>query len=338
VPSTKAASLLKSRLQIDNLFEQIVSASTALNSGQDAISGLTQMPKSLPPHYFYDQRGSELFEQICDLPEYYLTRTETKIFQTYADQIAAITGPCELAELGSGSATKTRILLDAYQAQNLPLHYLPIDVSGTMLEASSHQLLADYPGLTIHGIVSTYEPALTHLPACKLPTRMIGFIGSTLGNLTPQECQHFLAQVSEALETSQYFLLGVDLHKETALLEAAYNDAQGVTAAFNLNMLSHLNWRFEGDFDLTQFAHVAVYNETQHQIEIYLESLTPQTVQLKTLNLTVPFARGERLLSEISRKFDLTEITQLLAAHRLSVVHTFTDPNRWFGLILAQKQ
>jgi L-histidine Nalpha-methyltransferase len=336
------------RIHIDNLIDNVLavaqdqsdSTPTQPNpiDGQDVIDGLLQQPKSLPPKYFYDQRGSELFEQICELDEYYLTRTETQILQQFATSIAKLTGACELAELGSGSSTKTRFLLDAYQSAGLPLRYLPIDVSGTMLELSAHQLIADYPNLTIQGLVSTYELALQHLPLAQLPTRMLCFIGSTLGNLQPDECDHFLAQVSDALEPGQYFLLGVDLQKETALLEAAYNDALGITAAFNLNMLSHLNWRFEGDFNLANFAHVAFYNEQAHQIEIYLESLVKQTVHLKKLNLTVQFAAQERLLSEISRKFNLAQMQDTLANHQLQVVQTFCDRNQWFGLILAQKR
>ncbi|MEM9908213.1 MAG: L-histidine N(alpha)-methyltransferase [Cyanobacteria bacterium P01_D01_bin.44] len=322
------------RLHLVNLLDN---DATLLTEGQDVIEGLTRAPKALPPKYFYDQRGSELFEKICDLPEYYLTRAETAIFEQYASEIARLTGPCELAELGSGSATKTRILLDAYQTKELPLQYIPIDVSGTMLEASSQSLLEDYSGLKIHGLVSTYELALKNLPPLTLPTRMLCFIGSTIGNLQPQECDRFLAQVSGALKPGQYFLLGLDLQKEKALLEAAYNDGQGITAAFNLNMLAHLNWRFDGDFDLDNFAHVAFYNENAHQIEIYIESLKRQTVRLKTLNLSVTFDQGERLLSEISRKFSLSQMGEDLAQHRLKIVRSFTDAKDWFGLILCQR-
>jgi dimethylhistidine N-methyltransferase len=332
--STDAFTDFRSRLQIQNLLE---SATPMLREGEDVIAGLTQRPKALPPKYFYDQRGSELFEQICELPEYYLTRTETAIFQRCADPIAQLTGPCELVELGSGSATKTRLLLNAYQAAGLPLRYLPIDVSGTMLEASAHQLLSDYAGLNIQGLISTYELALAHLPPPRLANRMVCFIGSTLGNLSPQECDQFLAQVSAALEPGQYFLLGLDLQKEPSRLEAAYNDSQGVTAAFNLNMLSHLNWRFDGDFDPDSFAHVAFYNDQAHQIEIYLESLRHQIVRLQKLDLTIEFKARERLLSEISRKFSLSHVADTLAQQGLPVVESFTDDQQWFGLILCQR-
>ncbi|WP_428843064.1 L-histidine N(alpha)-methyltransferase [Sphaerothrix gracilis] len=306
--------------------------------GQDVIHGLTQQPKTLPPKYFYDDRGSQLFEQITQLPEYYLTRTETQILKSSAAAIAQFTGPCELVELGSGSSTKTRLLLDAYQAAGYPLRYLPIDVSGGMLKDSALQLLQDYSTLQVHGLVSTYETALAHLPKAKLPSRMIGFIGSTLGNLTPAACQAFLAKISQALQPQEYFLLGVDLRKPKAVLEAAYNDSQGGTEAFNLNMLHHLNWRFDGNFEVSQFKHVAFYNEVEHQVEIYIESLVEQTVRLAALDLRVHFAQGERLLSEISRKFDVQVLTQELAGFNLSVLKTFTDERDWFALLLCQRQ
>ncbi len=323
------------RLTVHDLSEVEDSSDSA--DGQDVIEGLSSQPKTLPPKYFYDQRGSQLFDQICELPEYYPTRTETAILKEFGGAIAQTTGPCEIVELGSGSATKTRFLLNAYQAASYPLRYLPIDVSETALVESSKQLLVEYPNLTVRGLVSTYEPALANLPLSQLPARMICFIGSTIGNLQPREYSAFLDQVALALKPGDYFLLGIDLQKEVSILEAAYNDSQGITAEFNLNMLRHLNHRFDGNFDIDSFAHVACYSPENHQIEMYLESHKAQTVRLKALALTAHFAPGERLLSEISRKFDLAETTQTLAAHRLPVVKTFTDQHRWFGLLLCQR-
>ncbi|PZO12018.1 MAG: L-histidine N(alpha)-methyltransferase [Leptolyngbya foveolarum] len=308
-----------------------------LESGKDVIAGLSAEQKSLPPKYFYDQRGSELFEQICELPEYYPTRTETAILKEYSGAIAQKTGPCEIVELGSGSSTKSRILLNAYQDAGYPLRYLPVDVSDTMLTESAEKLLQEYPAMSIWAIASTYEPALNALPPKQLPARMIAFIGSTIGNLQPAECEAFLENISETLEVGDYFLLGLDLQKETSILESAYNDAQGVTAAFNLNMLRHLNRQFEGNFDLANFAHVASYNSQKKQIEMYLESLTAQTVRLEVLDLTVEFEMGDRILSEISRKFSLEEIANSLSSHRLKVVEIFTDTEQRFGLMLCQK-
>jgi L-histidine N-alpha-methyltransferase len=324
------------RLRIDQFLP--LQATEVEVAGQDVIQGLTRRPKSLPPKYFYDDRGSHLFEQITTLPEYYLTRTETAILQASAHPIADIVGDCELVELGSGSSTKTRHLLSAFSQAGHTLSYCPVDVSGGMLEVTAHQLLQDYPQLTIHGLVGTYGPALTYLPQPELPRRMIAFIGSTLGNLNPQECQNLLAQMSVNLRGGDYLLLGVDLQKDTTILERAYNDSQGVTAAFNLNMLHHLNWRFDGNFQPNQFRHIAFYNEIAHQIEIYLESQTTQQVTLNTLNLTVNFDKKERLLSEISRKFSVEELSKNLRAEGLHPVKVFTDSQQWFGLVLCQKQ
>lgn len=330
-------SALGQRLQIEQLLSSTTSSKVELIDGSDVISGLTQQPKSLPPRYFYDDRGSLLFEQICELPEYYLTRTETAILRRCAHDIARMTGPCELVELGSGSATKTRILLDAYNGLGYPLRYLPIDVSAGILESSAHDLLEDYPSLVVHGLVSTYELALEKLAPSRLPSRMIGFIGSTLGNLTPQECDRFFSQIVNALKPGEYFLLGVDLQKPKSILEAAYNDSQGVTAAFNLNMLNHLNWRFEGNFDPTQFEHWSFYNESQHQIEMHLKSLKAQTVDLRALELTVEFEPGETILTEISRKFNLQTMQEELQARGIVPLQVWTDPQQWFGLFLCQR-
>lgn len=302
------------------------------------VRGLSQRPKSLPPRFFYDDHGSQLFEEICQLFEYYLTRTETEILQSCAADIARLTGPCELVELGSGSSTKTRILLDAYRDRGYPLHYVPVDVSAGILKDSAIALLSDYPTLKMYGLVGTYQLALQNLRPSTLPRRMIGFIGSTLGNLTPEECQVFLSQIAAALTPGDYVLLGVDLQKSKAVLEAAYNDRQGVTAAFNLNMLRHLNRAFDGDFDLSQFEHVAFYNEAQNQIEMHLRSRVAQTIHLSALNLTVDFAEGETIHSEISRKFDLNQLTRDLQTHHLETVKIWTDSNQWFGVILSQLQ
>ncbi|GAA6617914.1 L-histidine N(alpha)-methyltransferase [Scytonema sp. NUACC26] len=324
------------RLQIKRLQEPTLVITSS--AGSDVVKGLTQTTKSLPPRYFYDDRGSELFEQICELPEYYVTRTETAILQEYSREIAQTTGSCELVELGSGSSTKTRILLNAYHQAGYPLHYVPIDVSAGMLESTALQLLTEYPTLTIQALAGTYEVALVQLEPTKLPTRTICFIGSTLGNLNSQECDEFFCQIINALQPGEYFLLGIDLQKPKHLLEAAYNDSQGVTAAFNLNMLEHLNRLYQGSFDTTQFEHYAFYNEKENQIEMHLRSLRSQTVELQALNLTVSFDKDETILTEISRKFDLNTIQHELKAKGLVPQKVWTDKNQWFGLILCQLQ
>ncbi|HEY9810628.1 MAG TPA: L-histidine N(alpha)-methyltransferase [Halomicronema sp.] len=331
------ATSLEDRLELEWLINPV--NSTEDNTGTDVVSGLLQTPKSLPARYFYDDLGSQFFEQICQLPEYYLTRKETEILDSYSGDIATIIGPCELVELGSGSSTKTRILLDSYGKNGGSLRYLPIDVSAGILETSARELLMDYSWLKVRAFVSTYEVALAQLasyPRMGNYKRMICFLGSTLGNLSPAECDGFFSQVAGALKQGDYFLLGVDLHKSKTILEPAYNDAQGVTAKFNLNMLQHLNWRFEGNFDLTKFEHYSLYNEDLHQIEMYLKSLVAQKVVLKTLDLNVEFAAGEMMLTEISRKFDLQEIKQELKGQGLMPVQSWTDAKGWFGLLLCR--
>ncbi len=337
ISNTNSSQVMQQQIEKRLTVKHLRSATEALTTtaGSDVVKGLTQIPKTLPPRYFYDDRGSDLFERICELPEYYVTRTETAILQECAGEIAEITRECELVELGSGSSTKTRILLNAYQNQGLPLRYLPIDVSAGMLENSAKQLLLDYPTLEISALAGTYELALQQLPAKQLPSRMIAFIGSTLGNLNPQECKMFFSQITQALHSDEYFLLGVDLQKPKHILEAAYNDSQGVTAAFNLNMLEHINWLYNGNFDISQFEHFAFYNETENQIEMHLRSLKSHNVQLQALNLSVDFARDETIMTEISRKFDIETIKQQLRAHDLVTQKVWTDKNNWFGLLLC---
>lgn len=306
------------------------------NDGADAIEGLTQQPKSLSPKYFYDDLGSELFEKICELSEYYPTRTEAWILSQYADEIAKVTKCCELVELGSGSSTKTQFLLDAYQKIAASCSYFPIDVSGGILKNSVLHLQEKYPDFSIHGLLGTYEQALSHLESNSLQSRMLFFLGSSMGNFKPTECDRFLTRVARTLQSGDYFLLGIDLQKPIDILEAAYNDNQGVTAAFNLNMLSHLNWRFQGNFDTDLFTHQAIYNQADTQIEMYLHCHKNHQVSLNGLNLQVSFQAGESILTEISRKFNLATIQTKLAAQGLKTIQTWTDPQQWFGLILCQ--
>jgi len=306
------------------------------NDGEDVIQGLSRNPKTISPKYFYDDPGSLLFEKICELPEYYPTRTEAWILQQYADEIAAITNCCELIELGSGSSTKTQALLDAYQKISDSCRYLPIDVSGGILKDSVLQLQEKYPDFSIHGLLGTYEQALVHLESNYLQSRMLFFLGSSLGNFNPEECDSFLNQVSRTLQPGDYFLLGIDLQKPKDILEPAYNDSQEVTAAFNLNMLSHLNWRFQGDFDPNLFRHQATYNQVDNQIEMYLHCQKSHWVNLAALDLKVFFAAGESILTEISRKFNLVTMEKQLETKGLKTVKTWTDEKGWFGLILCQ--
>lgn len=317
--------------------EYFSNSAATKDDGQNVINGLKQKQKKLSPQYFYDAKGSQLFEQICQLPEYYPTRTEASILQEYATNIAKETGKVELIELGSGSSTKTRILLDAYQELNDTLTYVPIDVSGSILKESANSLLTDYPNLQIQGKVGTYQQCLNKIKVANTQPKMVLFLGSTIGNFDRQECDRFINLVNSSLNSGDYFLLGIDLQKSPEVLEAAYNDSQGVTAAFNLNMLQHLNWKFQGNFDLNLFQHRAIYNQQACQIEMYLTSQQAHTVRLDVLDLTVEFAEGESILTEISRKFNLEKMAQYLASKELKLCHTYTDPQKWFGVLLSQK-
>ncbi|MGK7919361.1 MAG: L-histidine N(alpha)-methyltransferase [Trichodesmium sp.] len=306
------------------------------NDGQDVILGLTQRPKTLPAKYFYDDRGSELFEQICDLPEYYPTRTEASIIKEYADEIAELTGSTELVELGSGSSTKTRLLLDAYQKLGSPFKYVPSDVSGGILKSTVLELQEKYPYFLIEGLLGTYYETLANLESNPALTRTICFLGSSIGNFPTQEFDHFLSQVARTLKPGNCFLLGTDLQKPREILEPAYNDSQGVTAAFNLNILSHLNRRFKGNFDLDLFTHKAIYNKDKSQIEMRLYCQGNVTFYLDSLDLKVDFEAGESILTEVSRKFDLGVLQRQIEAKGMKLKKVWTDSRQWFGLSLFQ--
>lgn len=312
-------------------------AGASEEDGADVARGLAATPKTLPPKYFYDERGSQLFEQICDLDEYYPTRTEEAILAERAPEIVARAGPSELLELGSGSARKTRRLIEAMRGQGHghPLRYLPVDVSAEILKDSSRAMLDAVPELEIHGLIGTYEQALAALPDPDLP-RLLIFLGSTIGNMTPAEVDVFLAGVRGALAPGDHFLLGFDLQKDVPLIEAAYNDAKGVTAEFNLNMLRHLNRRFDGNFEPARFAHEAPYNHREHRIEMHLRSLDAQRATLAKLGLEISLDEGETIRTEISRKFDLGEVEATFATAGLAHVETWTDASRWFALAMFE--
>lgn len=317
--------------------EYFSNSAATKDDGRDVIDGLKQKQKKLSPQYFYDAKGSQLFEQICQLTEYYPTRTEASILSKCATDIAKETGKVELIELGSGSSTKTRILLDAYQKLNNSLTYVPIDVSGSILKESANSLLTDYPNLQVQGKVGTYQQCLERIKVTNTKPKMILFLGSSIGNFNQTECDRFIDLVNASLNPGDYFLLGIDLQKSPEVLEAAYNDSRGVTAAFNLNMLHHLNWKFQGNFDPNLFQHRAIYNQQACQIEMYLTSQQAHTVTLDVLDLTVEFAEGETILTEISRKFNLEKMAQYLASKQLKLCHGYTDAKKWFGVLLCQK-
>lgn len=311
--------------------------------GEEIIQGLLKSDKTLPCRYFYDDEGSRLFETITALPEYYLTRTEQWILENYAGAIAQLTGPCDLIELGSGSSSKTRLLLTAYDRIDPSLRYCPIDVSAGILKDTALALLEQYDRLTVVGLAGTYDQAIKRLPQSGGKPRLMMFLGSTLGNMSGQaieggdsEQEAFLEQVQSALSPGDFFLMGVDLQKPVEIIEAAYNDSQGVTAAFNLNILTHLNRQFFGDFQLSQFEHEAQYNADLHQIEMRLRSYQDQVVSLEALEFQFQLQADERIRTEISRKFDLDQLQQSLIDRQLQPVKVWTDPKAWFGMVLCQ--
>lgn len=304
------------------------------DDGGDVIKGLSAAQKTLPCRYFYDDRGSALFEKICELDEYYPSRTERGILERAAPEIARLTGPSELVELGSGNAQKTRLLLDAHAGRSHPLRFLPIDVSEGMLKASARELLSLYEDLHIQGFSGTYEQAFAALGPRASASRMLMFLGGTIGNFDAEERGVFLDSATSAMAPGEYFLIGADLHKDKDILEAAYNDSQGVTAAFNLNMLRHLNRRFGANFVLDRFAHYAFYNTDRHWIEMHLRSLGDQSVVFKDLGFEVTFKAEETIRTEISGKFDLAELAAEFAAKGWEKVADWTDDRGWFAVTL----
>lgn len=299
---------------------------------EDVIAGLSAARKSLPPRYFYDQYGSELFEQICQQPEYYPTRTEAVLLRQQAAELLDLVGECTLVELGSGSSVKTRLLLDEYQRRDSPMHYVPIDISASMLEESAQGLIADYPRLSVHGLATDYLSGLAALPPAR--QRLVLFLGSNLGNFNDVEQAELFGRLATALQPQDYFLLGLDLRKSITILEAAYNDAAGVTAAFNLNMLRRINREFGANFNLSQFRHLAFYNRDQHQIEMHLQSELAQEVEIAELGLRVFFAPQETIHTEISRKFDARQVAAQLRPYGFEPCARWTDERAWFLLHL----
>lgn len=283
--------------------------------------------------YLYDEHGSELFEQICELPEYYLTRTETEILESHADDIAAYsTGNMHLVELGSGSSTKTRLIIEALIRRQQNLHYLPVDISETMLVHSARELVAEYPQLKITAYAAEYHDALQQLKRDDLPHKTVLFLGSNIGNFEPEESLHFLEKVRSSLEHHDYFLLSADMRKPREVLEAAYNDAQGITAAFNLNILARINRELDGDFDIEQFEHHAFYNEKEGRVEIHIRSLCDQEVFIGLLGQTFSFHRGETIHTENSYKFTNAQIQEICKASGFRLVEQWTDARNFFSV------
>ena len=301
----------------------------------DVRDGLSRTPKSLPPKWFYDATGSDLFDQITRLPEYYPTRSEASILHERAAEIAAASGADTLIELGSGTSEKTRLLLDALSARNSLRRFIPFDVDATVLEAAGRALTAEYPGLRIDAVCGDFERHLGEIP--RGGRRLVAFLGSTIGNLTAGPRATFLSTLSEALEPGDCLLLGTDLVKDTGRLVRAYDDSAGVTAAFNRNVLAVVNRELGADFDIDNYAHIARWNADEQRIEMWLRAQTAAQVHIEALGMTVDFAAGEEMLTEVSCKFRPQDVATELAAAGLTRTHWWTDAAGDFGLSLAVK-
>lgn len=296
----------------------------------DVLSGLTRHPKTLPPKWFYDARGSELFEDITRLPEYYPTRAEREILEERAEEIAAASGARTVIELGSGSSEKTRHLLNALEGLE---SYVPVDVSESALTGAAESLLAEHPGLSVHALIADFTGGLA-LPGTPGP-RLVAFLGGTIGNLLPEERAGFLHSVRSLLSPGDALLLGTDLVKDEETLVAAYDDASGVTAAFNKNVLNVVNRELGADFPLEDFEHVARWNPEQRWIEMRLRARRALSVKIRELDLVVPFEAGEELRTEVSAKFRQEDVREELEAAGLQLAQWWTDAAGRFALSLA---
>jgi len=298
----------------------------------DVQLGLTANPKTLAPKYFYDALGSQLFEAICLLPEYYLTRSETEIFANHAAEIVAkLPGPVTIAELGSGSSLKTRLLVEAILKRQTQLHYQPIDISSTILEQSAIMLLGHYQNLRITAQAADYTRGLHSILRNKGEKLLILFLGSNIGNYKPDDALRLLRDIRRSVEAGDGLLLGADLKKSAAVLEKAYDDALGVTKSFNLNLLLRINRELGGNFDLTRFAHRATYNKDLGCIETHLISSTAQTVKITALELHVDFFEGETIHTESSYKYDLSQLKDLAEMSGFESAGTWLDQDERFS-------
>lgn len=302
---------------------------------RDVLDGLRRTPKSLPPKWFYDSVGSELFDQITRLPEYYPTRAEAEILRARSAEIAVASEADTLVELGSGTSEKTRLLLDALHGRGSLRRFVPFDVDAGVLSAAATAIQSEYAGVEIKAVCGDFEQHLTEIPGGG--RRLFVFLGSTIGNLTPGPRAEFLATLSAVMRPGDSLLLGTDLVKDTARLVRAYDDAAGVTAAFNRNVLAVINRELDADFDVAAYRHVARWNAGEERIEMWLRADRPQRVRVGALELTVDFAAGEEMLTEVSCKFHPDGVNTELATAGLRRIRWWTDDAGDFGLALAVK-
>ncbi len=318
-----------------SLSNHLAADSAAQALRRDVYDGLTQTPKSLPPKWFYDSVGSDLFDQITRLPEYYPTRAEAEILRDRSAEIAAASGADTLVELGSGTSEKTRLLLSALRDTGSLRRFIPFDVDAGMLQAASSAILDEYPGIEIEAVCGDFEEHLSNIP--RIGRRLVVFLGSTIGNLTPGPRADFLSALSGTLRPGDTLLLGTDLVKDTGRLVRAYDDGAGVTAQFNRNVLAVVNRELDADFDLGAFEHVARWNPDEQRIEMWLRANAAQRVRVGALDLTVGFDAGEEMLTEVSCKFRPEDVAAELADAGLRHTHWWTDRAGDFGLSLSTK-
>jgi dimethylhistidine N-methyltransferase len=334
VLETQPAPVVEEKFLIHNLVKREPRAGLA----EDVRRGLSSQPKRFLPKYFYDQLGSQLFEAICLLPEYYLTRAENEILEKYADEIvSSVDGDTTLIEMGSGSASKTRLIIEALLRKQRELLFIPVDISASALDSSSRILLQSYPQLKVEAYAADYFAGLAELEKTPRTRTLALFLGSNVSNFDPDEALRFLHALRQVLRAGDALLLGADLKKERRVLEAAYNDALGVTAAFNLNVLARINRELGANFDLTAFKHRAFYNDAAGRVEIYIESKRAQTVSIAQLEMEVEFSDGEQIHTENSYKYDLADIGKLAAETGFTRARTWLDSEERFSsnLLLA---
>jgi L-histidine N-alpha-methyltransferase len=324
------------------LAEPAIRIDSHLDGGQersladDVLDGLTRPFKELPPKHFYDARGAELFDRICELPEYYPTRAERAILERSSAELAQMTGAVELVELGSGTAAKTRVLIEALHSAGTLRRYVPFDVTETMVRESARELTREYPGLRVHGVIGDFERHLDQVPPPEGP-RIVAFLGGTIGNFPPGSRRRFLRQIARLLGPEDFLLMGTDLVKDPRILEAAYDDSEGVTAEFNRNVLRVLNRELDADFDPEDFDHVALFDPHHEWIEMRLRARRELRGTIGALGLEVHFDAGEELRTEISAKFTPERLEGDLAAAGLEVAHWMTDPEGLFALTLSRR-
>jgi L-histidine N-alpha-methyltransferase len=304
----------------------------------DVLDGLTRPFKELPPKHFYDARGSELFEQICELPEYYPTRTEVEILTTRADEIVSRTRAGELIELGSGTADKARILMDAMVRAGTLRRYVPLDVTERVVADSARQLVEEYAGLEVHGVIGDFERHLDHLPDGDGSPRIVALLGGTIGNFPPGTRRTLLRNMGTLLGQHDHLLLGTDLVKDPAVIEAAYDDPEGVTAEFNRNVLHVINRELGANFVADQFEHVAFFDSKHEWVEMRLRALDACSVEIDDLGMVVEFEAGEELRTEISAKFTRERLEADYRAAGLAMAHWYTDDDQLFALSLAARE